>query len=63
MGLDFNDLFERLDEDSFLTNTTISDMNSVSNYFQKFSDKLQSPTWEATDFLSLLEFFSLDLSS
>lgn len=33
IGFDFNDLFERLDEDSFITNATISDMNSVANYF------------------------------
>ena len=33
IGLNFNDLYEHLDEFSYITSATISDMNSVSNYF------------------------------
>ena len=41
-GQNFNDLYERMDDHSFINNTTINDMNSLSKYFVGIHDKLMN---------------------
>ena len=41
-GQNFNDLYERMDDHSFINNTTINDMNSLSKYFNNLFEKLQN---------------------
>ena len=39
--MNFNDLYERLDDNTMLTNTTIGDMNAVSQFFNALHDKIR----------------------
>ena len=38
--LNFNDLYERLDDNTLLTSTTISDMNAVSMFCNRVRDEI-----------------------
>ena len=39
--VNFNDLYERLDDNTLLTNTIISDMNVVSKFFNNLNERIQ----------------------
>ena len=54
----YNDYIEMLDDDTNLTSDTLSDMNTITHYFNRFRNRLMQ--LELTSFSKLLEFFSND---
>lgn len=53
-GVNFNDLYERLENDTLLAETTISDMNEVSRFFNALNDLIKKQNNISLEDLSVL---------